>query len=401
MTRSRVIILIAFIVVILGLVFAFVILPGTDDGNSGSGGSTTGGEVVTNSTAAPLETITPTPEPVLLTPIVVAVQNLRRGAIIPPDAVALRNWPIDAVPENALTTTEAVIGQRARTDIYVEQPILTSMVIPDLSQLTSVGSDLSASIPAGQRAIAVPMDRLTSVAYGIQQGDRVDIILSLLFVEIDEEFQTILPNRTQIINPGVDENGAIFINPAEPADGRFEQLPVPGLQVALPGGGTITINSLSVFEIPREQARPRLTTQLTIQDALVMGVGNFPADGILFGEAATPTPAVVGTAAPAQQNQQGAAVPTAQPPRPDIVTLAVSPQDAVVITYLIEAKIPITFALRSATDTSQVPTQAVTLQFIMSEFGITLPDRVGYSIEPAIRSIRRLVAGEEISLNSN
>ncbi len=113
MTRSRVIILVAFIVVILGLVFAFVILPGTDDGNSGSGGSTTGGEVVNNSTAAPLETITPTPEPVLLTPIVVAVQNLRRGALIPPDAVALREWPIDAVPENAITNTESVVGQRA------------------------------------------------------------------------------------------------------------------------------------------------------------------------------------------------------------------------------------------------------------------------------------------------
>lgn len=380
--RTRAIILVAFIVIILGVAAAFI-LPNLG-GDSGTPTNSPGtGQV---GTQAPLETATPSPEPVLLTPIVVAVQSLRRGALIPPDAVALRDWPIDAVPENALTSTEAVIGQRARTDIYVEQPILTSMVIPDLSDLASVGSDLASQIPSQQRAIAVPMDRITSVAYGIQPGDRVDIILSLLFVEIDEDFQSILPNNINLL--GVDENGVLQIS--TPLNGRPEQL----------NFGNIGL--IDVIIAPSEAARPRLTTQLTVQDALVMGVGDFPADGILYGEASTPTPAVVGTTAPAQQNQQAAAVPTAAPPRPDIVTLAVSPQDAVVLTYLIEAHVPITFALRSATDTSQVPTQAVTLQYIMREFGITVPEKAGYSIQPAITSIRQLIAGETISLdNSN
>jgi hypothetical protein len=81
------------------------------------------------------------------------------------------------------------------------------------------------------------------------------------------------------------------------------------------------------------------------------------------------------------------------------VTLGVTPQYAVVLVWAIEAKLPLTLALRSATDTSRNPTQPVTLDFIMNEFRIDLPGRRDYTIEPAIRSIRQLLAGDEISLN--
>lgn len=54
--------------------------------------------------------------------------------------------------------------------------------------------------------------------------------------------------------------------------------------------------------------------------------------------------------------------------------------------------------LRSATDTSRVQTEPVTLDYVMNEFRITLPGRRDYTIEPAIRSIRQLLAGDEISL---
>jgi hypothetical protein len=79
----------------------------------------------------------------------------------------------------------------------------------------------------------------------------------------------------------------------------------------------------------------------------------------------------------------------------------VTPQEAVVLTYLIEAKVPVTLALRSATDTSRVPTDDVTLDYIMTNFGIELPGRTPYTIEPAIRSIRQLIANNEIALTSN
>jgi Flp pilus assembly protein CpaB len=98
-------------------------------------------------------------------------------------------------------------------------------------------------------------------------------------------------------------------------------------------------------------------------------------------------------------DEEGTPIPTPTPERPDIITLGVAPQDAVVLTWAVEARIPITLALRSASDTSRVPTTAVTLDYIMNEFSISVPVKRPYAIEPAIRSIRQLIAGEEIRLH--
>ena len=92
--------------------------------------------------------------------------------------------------------------------------------------------------------------------------------------------------------------------------------------------------------------------------------------------------------------------PTPLPPRPDIIVLGVSPQDAVVLTWMVEAKLPITFALRSVRATSQIPTESVDLEYIINTFRVDIPGRFDYSIQPAITSIRQLFAGNQISLSS-
>jgi hypothetical protein len=131
---------------------------------------------------------------------------------------------------------------------------------------------------------------------------------------------------------------------------------------------------------------------MTVQDAIVLHVGNFPSDGRYIG---VPTP----TPVPVQEDDEDAtAVPPTPTPARDIVTLGVTRQDAVFITYMIEARIPVTLAIRSVNDTSRTTTSEVTLDYVMATYGIELPGRRPYSIEPAIRSIRQLLAGEEISL---
>jgi hypothetical protein len=129
---------------------------------------------------------------------------------------------------------------------------------------------------------------------------------------------------------------------------------------------------------------------------LVVHVGDFPPDGKFIGKKPTPTPVPQGTP------ESGRGTPPPPPtavPRPDIITLGVSPQYAVMLVWAIEAKLPLTLALRSATDVSQQTTLPVTLDYILNEFNISVPGRRDYSIEPAIRSIRQLLAGAEISLN--
>jgi hypothetical protein len=129
-----------------------------------------------------------------------------------------------------------------------------------------------------------------------------------------------------------------------------------------------------------------------VQDSLILHVGEWPADGRLFGPVATPTPVEEVPAQPVQQ-QQGAAPPppTQPPPRPDIVTLAVTPQEAVILNWIMEAGIPFIFTLRAASDTSRVPTDPVTLDYIMNDYNITVPVKRAFSIEPAIRSIRQIM----------
>lgn len=377
MNRTRMILLLLILVVVVALVVV-VVLPQLQGGSTPEptpATSETSSGTTPQQPAQVAQVPTATPEPRV--EIVIAIQELGRGQVIPPNGVALREWPAYAVPVSAITNLEDVVGGIARTDIFREQPIQTNMVVENLGDLARTGSDAAAVLPSGLVAVSLPIDRLTSVGYAIQDGDRVDLIISLLYVDVDEEFQSRIPSAITLftIEP---ETNAITLE--DGIEGRPDS--------------SAAFAPARVIVGPSEQQRPRLVTQMTIQDALIIHVGTFPLDGRFIGVPPTPTPV------PAEQQAEGDAtpVPTPTPARPDIVTLAVTPQEAVVITYYVEAKIPVTLALRSATDTSRVPTDDVTLEYLMGTYGIELPPRLPYSIEPAIRSIRQLVAGEQISL---
>jgi pilus assembly protein CpaB len=380
MNRLRVFLILAIIIVLIAVVIVVVLpslnpapAPVAQQPADTSASSLADLAQAMQAMATPL----PTPTPINFVDIVIAVQELQRGQVIPPDAVALRPFPEQSVPFNGIRSLEDVIGRIARTDIYREEPILSNMVVDNLTDLARVGSDAAAVLPVGLVAVALPIDRLTSVAYAVQPGDRVDLIISLLFVDIDEDFQTIVPNEVTLFR--ITEDGEI--NFLQGISGRPDSTSL----------GSVIIG-------PSERQRPRLVTQRTIQDALVVNVGNFPPDGRFIGVPPTPTP-VPAEGDGGQTGQGTPPPPTPTPARPDIITLGVTPQDAVILTWLIEARIPVTLALRSAQDTSRVPTNEVTLDYIMTEFGIELPGKRPYTIEPAIRSIRQLLAGQEIALS--
>ncbi|MFC1959285.1 Flp pilus assembly protein CpaB [Chloroflexota bacterium] len=377
--RGRLLILIVLIL-LLGVAAVIFLLPML---TGGGGLLTGGGEEIAS---MPTEVLPPTDTPVPTVQIVVAVQELPRGYRIPEEnAVELRPWPANALPYNSFQNVDDVIGQIARVDIPREMPILSTHLVDDLQALVErgrVGSDAAAIMPPGLVAISVPMDRLTGVAYAIREGDYVDVILSMLYVDVDEDFQSVLPNTITLVT--VDEDGNL--TPTEAIEGYLD----------------VGIGGVPIVVGPLEDQRPRLVTQRTVQSAWVIRVGNFPITGAYIGETPTPIP----TPTPEVEEGEEAAEdrPPAPPPvieTPDIITLAVSPQDAVVLVWAIESRIPITLALRSATDIAQVPTQPVSLEYIMSNFNISVPDRLPYALEPAVRSIRKLIAFEEIRLRDD
>lgn len=389
---NRRIIFLLLLLVVAGVVVALVVL------NSGGGQGGTQQQTTQQQQPQPQQPITqatplPTITPVPMVEIVVAIQDIPRGTIIRPDTVQIYPWPADAVPVNAISNPEDVINKVARTDIFREQPILGNLIVDDFQNLATIGSDAALITPPNRVLISVPMNRLTSVAFALQPGDRVDIIASFLFVDVDQTFQSAEPNQFNLIS--VAQEGG------DPATGQGGSVAVTFGQSSLRGAFDTrlipTVGSWPVLVLPSENPRPRLSVQRTITDAQVIWLGDFPTDGRLFRPAASPTP-LNPTPTPEGQAQQAQVPPTEVPPL-DIVTVAVSPQDAVVLAWYIEARIPFTFVLRSAVATALPQTDPVTLDYIMSRFNILVPEKFNYSIEPAIRSIRRLEVGSEISIN--
>lgn len=369
---------------------------GGDDGTDPESpeGQPTSQEVAQEST--PVETAIPRLQ------VVMAVQNIPRGTVITPDRVTIVLYPVDVIPGDTFDEIEFVVGQIAATDIFTNELILSRKLVQSLDSLGSVGSDAAAILEPGRVAVAVPIDRITSVAYALQPGDRVDIIVSMLFVDLDQDFQTMLPNLMTVgdFNIALETSGdgnVLVQEYTRPdlefrADGFDSRTAVAADTLVAASAGTFTVRHDMTHPViiePSEQQRPRLVTQRTVTDAQVLYVGEFPRDGRIFEATSTPvaTPEPDPNAAEAEAAEN--VPPTAViPDRPTIITLAVRPQDAVTLTYMAESSIPMTFALRSARTQGLPDTSPVTLNYILQTYNIQVPESLNFGIEPAIRSIR-------------
>jgi len=365
MRRGRLLILIALLLV---LTLAGVFLAFTLNGGLFNRGA---GPVAT--AEIPIA-VTATTEPALQ--IIAAGQTLQRGVVIPTEALIAIPWPTSMVPPSAITDPAQVVGTRARYTIARGEPIFSTMIVESLLQLSPTGSDAAAQIPPGFVGISIPYNRVNGVALGVKDGDHVNVIVSWAVVDIDQSFQTLLPNLSTVLSPP-NPDGALALPPSVVAV-------VNGAgQTASPiGRGEVGVNtSEDFYVIPSEpQQRPRLVTQAIIQDALVLRVGDFgPDKPQVIEPTATVDPQASASAPPA---------PTSTPLPPDIITLVVSPQDSLVLNYInrIVERYPgavvVALALRSAGDTSRIDTESVTLQYMFEKFNIALPAKLNYSVGP-------------------
>jgi pilus assembly protein CpaB len=116
------------------------------------------------------------------------------------------------------------------------------------------------------------------------------------------------------------------------------------------------------FLVPSEEQRPRLVSQTILQDIRVLQVGDF--------ESAKTVPVTATTEAPAVPGQEQ---PVVVESPPDIITLIVTPQEAVTINYLLYSGAELTLVLRAANDDTRNQTESVTLQFLLDEYKIEVP----------------------------
>jgi Flp pilus assembly protein CpaB len=300
----------------------------------------------------------PTPLPQDMEEILVAAQGtIPRGTLITEEsgAVTTAIWPKDSVPEGTLTEVEEVYGRYTRVDVLRGMPIIDSILTEKPGELGAIGSDVAVQIPSGKVAYALPVARYSSVAWALQPGDYVDVLISLLIVELDEEFQTILPNQAQCISPSEDPACAALSGVV----GRLEGLP----------------NNWVVNRTPSEVQRPQLVTQVAVQNAMVLNVGDWqekreepPVEEETTGE----------EEAPPVESVRGDVEP---------VTLVVTPQDAIALKYALEIGADIDLVLRAVGDTASISTETVTLQYLFSRFNIEQPPKLPYGVEPRLKSL--------------
>ncbi len=323
------------------------------------------------------------PTPQLEAQIVIAAQDISRGSEIPADAVVLTPFIADMVVETMVTDLTLVIGRRARMDIARGVPITENMVTEQVGDLLGTGSDAALAIPPGFTAIPIPMNRLSGVAYALRPGDAVDVLVTMLMVDVDPDFQTVLPNDIGIFvapdgsllgavggrNVEVErDSGKIIISdPEPPAAGRLD---------------TEENSGQSIYVLPSEDQRPRLVTQRIIGNATVLHVGTFPLEEEEE-EVAVGAEAPVAVQQPEGQPAQPAAPPP-EIPAPDIVTLVVPPQDALTINWAIKAGLDLVLTLRGPRDATEIQTASVTLQYLIDNYNITIPGKPAFGIVPRI-----------------
>lgn len=331
--------------------------------------------------------------------VIVVTQQTPRGYLLNETVLGTIDIPRDLLIEGYFTDMGQVVGRQAKVDLESNMLLTRSMVVDSPDQLSATGSLAALSIPRGMVAISIPINRLTSVSYAPRPGDHVNVIATLLMLDLDTDFQTASPNRNAAVlgaGPGVVIGAETETDVS--LDANTDLSKITGQTVgAGPSSvmGRTAIDPLleqTLYVVPSEDQRPRLVSQTLLQDAIVLGVGDFPLTDEVEEEPASTQelppldedPESPGAAEYTSEYPVEGELVKEEPKLPDLITLVVSPQDAVTLNYLVYAGSQLTLALRPSGDDTRVQTEATTLDFLLTQYNIPVPVKLPYGMEPRI-----------------
>ena len=378
-SRTIAIIIFIFAALVLIVVGALFFIQNQDDpaptaqpvlNEDGTPLPTAEGQVAVDDDAPPTETPS-------LIQVVVSLQTVPRGFPMTEDILTLDWRNIADVGTNVITEYDEVVGTFARSDIFQGETITRDALVRDPTLVGAQEFGPSSLIPQGFVAAAIPLDRLKGVANGISEGDFIDIMATFNLYRIDEQFQTFLENDAVFF---VDE---FYSDIDTTASEEVENLPNQfELETTLvfPFGRfeELATGDLVLVE-PSEFQRPIPITML-LQNAKVVQIGNYvprqPASERI--PTATPEPLEEGAPTPTP-----AAAPTATPtsPPPDVIVVALSPQQQLFLKHAIEVGAEMDYALRSANDNQLFPVDNVDFQFLLDFFNIEVPPNFDYTVD--------------------
>jgi Flp pilus assembly protein CpaB len=312
---------------------------------------------------------TPTPS-IRTIQVVLVAQDISVGSIITEDKIIEGPWPSTYDIQGLVTNKDNVIGRRAKTDLRRGEPIFSSQVAESGTAITYPATEISLRLNPGKVAIAVPISRLSSVAYAVGKNDHLMVMATLMFIDIDPGLQTDLPNDVLLVNINNEGN----ITASSMTGGRiFKEDPL---------SNTV----LASFYVPNEKQRGRMSSVILVQDARVINVGNANASSSSLVTQPTPKPGAEATA-----------VPTTNP---DIIIIEVSPDEALAINYVIRMNGDLTYAIRSAGDTEVFDIPSLDLKRLMEDFKIEIPAKLNYGTNPRVDKPYIPVLGNDVPVEA-
>ena len=131
---------------------------------------------VTLSAAAPQETQEPIASPPSVE-IVVAARRIEVRSLLTSEDVALRDMPVDAIPETAVRDTEDAIGKITTADLYQGEVLLSQRLVdPDI---VAADGRTAVVVNDDQVLMAFPAGDLMSQLNVLKRGDHVDMLLTM------------------------------------------------------------------------------------------------------------------------------------------------------------------------------------------------------------------------------
>lgn len=289
-------------------------------------------------------------------------QNIPQGTKITPELIKLYDLPRTFVTEFMFEEGEEenLLNQTARFTLDSGTLITKSMVGTSPGELT--GPAWAVQVPAGMVAVSIPTNRLSTAAYGVNDGAHVNVTACMTFVDVDPAYQSVLPNYVSSMRD-------IYF-----PEGDRPFISIDPLTAELPARqGRVELDPTfqkPIYTVPSETQRPRLVCQMILQNVTVMNLGNFELQ-----------------AAPAAASADPAATPIpaqTQGEIPDIITLMVTPQDSISLNYFVYSGAVISMTLRNPNDSGRIEAQSATLTSILTQYNISLPSKLPYAQQPRL-----------------
>jgi Flp pilus assembly protein CpaB len=382
--RLRTFILIILIFLVLGLlavVFVVASSSGALGGLLGGGGAAPGvvdtgtdtGGFVPAEPGLPPPSPTPSYENVVVARLAIPIGEMLTEELLTTELRPSTNVALQG--NYTFTSPESLVGSIVVVPIARGQEILQPMIALNPTDVSNIGSDLSLYVPEGNIAIAFPVDRFSGVSLAMRAGDSVDVIMTLRTVEIDSQFNSSLPNFVSRVSQSQLEAGNDFLFPAV-LEGRLEYIPeINQVAAIVPSLNETTMVPGQTYE--PGVAIPKRVTQLTIQQAKVIYVGQWRDPRVLEAEQAA-AQEQAGSSVQFDENGQPIPQPTPTPfpsrqENPEVVILSMPVQEALALKFARDRDVKIDLVLRSPGDVTSFVTTSVSLPQIVDQGGLALP----------------------------